>query len=179
MDKRKELENSFPATDIEDVQLREGRIVTIAAHSDPKQPVLQVPLPNMLLLSPGVLTAVAVLSAVIFLVRRVTSPLWKLPGPTISAFTSLQLKLHELRANRTVYVHQLHLEYGPVVRIAPNEVSFTSWAAVKEIYCSGGSGYDKTEFYDLFQIYGRRTMFTTLNKADVGQNRQRSLWLHS
>lgn len=122
----------------------------------------------MLLFSPVALTTVALLSLVAFLFRRLTSPLWKLPGPTVSAFTSLQLKFHELRANRTVYVHQLHLRYGPVVRIAPNEVSFTSWAAVKEIYCSGGSGYDKTEFYDLFKIYGRRTMFTTLNKADVG-----------
>ena len=125
---------------------------------------------DMLLLSPLTLTAVAVVSLIVFLLRRIASPLWKLPGPTISAFTSLQLRLHELRANRTLYIHQLHLQYGPVVRIAPKEVSFTSWAAVKEIYCSGGSGYDKTEFYDLFKIYGRRTMFTTLNKADVRAN---------
>jgi len=61
-----------------------------------------------------------------------------------------------LRANRRVYIHGLHLQYGPVVRIAPNEVSFTSPEAVKEVYCSGGSGYDKTEFYDLFKVYGRR-----------------------
>jgi hypothetical protein len=27
---------------------------------------------------------------------------------------------------------------------------------VKEIYCAGGSGYDKTEFYELFKVYGRR-----------------------
>lgn len=126
----------------------------------------------MLLFSPVALTTVALLSLAAFLFRRLTSPLWKLPGPTVSAFTSLQLKLHELRANRTVYVHQLHLQYGPVVRIAPNEVSFTSWAAVKEIYCSGGSGYDKTEFYDLFRIYGRRTMFTTLNKADHAKRKR-------
>lgn len=51
-----------------------------------------------------------------------------------------------------------------MVRIAPNEVSFASTAAVKEIYCSGGSGYDKTEFYNLFTVYGRRTMFSTLAK---------------
>lgn len=124
----------------------------------------------MLLLSPVVLAAVAALSLIVLVARRVTSPIWKIPGPKISAFTSLQLKLAELSASRTIYVHQLHLRYGPVVRIAPNEVSFTSWAAVKEIYCSGGSGFDKTEFYDLFQIYGRRTMFTTLNKADVSCN---------
>ena len=50
----------------------------------------------------------------------------------------------------------MHLKYGPVVRIAPNEVAFASSAAVKEIYGSGGSGYDKTEFYDMFKVYGRR-----------------------
>ena len=94
---------------------------------------------------------------VALLIHRLTSPLRALPGPFISKLTSLNLKYHELRANRTLYIHSLHEKYGPVVRIAPNEVSFTSWTAVKEIYCSGGSGYDKAHwFYDLFKIYGRR-----------------------
>ncbi|KAG5928591.1 hypothetical protein E4U53_002620 [Claviceps sorghi] len=84
------------------------------------------------------------------------SPLRKIPGPRISLFTSLLLKWNEMNAARTLYIHSLHEKYGPVVRIAPNEVSFTSWAALKEIYCSGGSGYDKSHFYDLFKIYGRR-----------------------
>ncbi|KAM0455103.1 hypothetical protein ACHAPV_007994 [Trichoderma viride] len=119
----------------------------------------------MLLLSPIVLLAAAALLAAIQLVRCLRSPLSKIPGPAISKFTTLVLKWKEIHAQRTAYVHQLHLQYGPVVRIAPNEVSFTSWEALKEIYCSGGSGYDKTEFYDLFKIYGRRTMFTTLDKA--------------
>lgn len=123
----------------------------------------------MLLFSPVVLAAAAVVLLVIFVTRRISSPLWKVPGPVVSGFTSLELKYNELKANRTLYVHGLHVKYGPVVRIAPNEVSFTSWAALKEIYTSGGSGYDKTEFYDLFKIYGRRTMFTTLNKADVSK----------
>jgi hypothetical protein len=90
----------------------------------------------------------------------------------LSAFTSLELRINELKANRTPYVHGLHQRYGPVVRLGPNEVSFSSWAAVKEIYCSGGSGYDKTEFYDAFQIFGRRTMFTTLNKADHAKRKR-------
>ncbi|KAI8947438.1 cytochrome P450 3A13 [Xylaria longipes] len=96
--------------------------------------------------------------------KCVSSPLRTLPGPKISLFTSLVLKLHEFRALRTRYIHELHLRYGPVVRIAPNEASFASLEGIKEIYGSGGSGYDKTEFYDLFQVYGRRTMFTTLDK---------------
>lgn len=110
----------------------------------------------MALLSPYVLLAAAGLLAAGHLAHRLTSPLAKLPGPKLSILTSLLLKWHELKANRREYIHDLHVRYGPVVRVAPNEVSFTSPAAVKEIYCSGGSGYDKTEFYDLFKVYGRR-----------------------
>lgn len=110
----------------------------------------------MFLLSPVFLGAASVALVLAYFIRCVSSPLWKLPGPRTSALTSLLLKWHELHASRTRYVHRLHQEYGPVVRIAPNEVSFTSYDAVKEIYCSGGSGYDKTEFYDLFRVYGRR-----------------------
>lgn len=110
----------------------------------------------MLLLSPVVLGAASVVLTLVYLARCVSSPLWRLPGPRASAFTSLLLKWHEWHAQRTKYIHRLHEEYGPVVRIAPNEVAFTSYDAVKEIYCSGGSGYDKTEFYNLFRVYGRR-----------------------
>ncbi|KAM3529005.1 hypothetical protein MY4038_005599 [Beauveria bassiana] len=126
----------------------------------------------MLLASPLTAAAVLVLLAVIHLVRCLRSPLARLPGPSISKYTSLWLKWHEINATRTVYIHALHRRYGPVVRVAPNEVAFTSWAAIKEIYCSGGSGYDKTEFYDIFTIYGRRTMFTTLNKADHAKRKR-------
>lgn len=110
----------------------------------------------MALFTPFAVGLVAILSFILFVFRRVSSPLWNLPGPALSAFTSLELKVNELKANRTLYVHGLHQRYGPVVRLGPNEVSFSSWAAVKEIYCSGGSGFDKTEFYDAFQIFGRR-----------------------
>ncbi|OTA08873.1 Cytochrome P450 [Trichoderma parareesei] len=126
----------------------------------------------MLLLSPIVLIGAAALLLAVFLIQRLRSPLSRIPGPAVSKYTSLVLKWKEIKALRTVYIHQLHQQYGPVVRIAPDEVSFTSWEALKEIYCSGGSGYDKTEFYDLFKIYGRRTMFTTLNKADHAKRKR-------
>ncbi|XP_044718082.1 cytochrome p450 domain-containing protein [Hirsutella rhossiliensis] len=119
----------------------------------------------MLLSLPYALAALS-LVVVVGLVRRLSSPLRRLPGPPSSLLTSLVLRWRELNAGRTAYIHKLHQRYGPVVRIAPNEVSFTSWPALKEIYCSGGSGYDKSSFYDLFKVYGRRTMFTMLNKTD-------------
>lgn len=126
----------------------------------------------MFILSPSLISGAAALFLVAYIITRLSSATAKIPGPFVSNFTSLVLKWQELNANRTVYIHELHKRYGPVVRVAPNEVSFTSIAAVKEIYGSGGSGYDKTEFYNLFQVYGKRTMFSTLVKGDHAKRRR-------
>lgn len=100
--------------------------------------------------------ALPVLGIFILLLRVIRSPLSKIPGPWYSHFTSLVLKFHELNGNRRIYIHTLHAKYGPAVRLGPNEVVLNSLEAQKEIYCSGGSGYDKTEFYNLFRQYGER-----------------------
>lgn len=92
----------------------------------------------------------------IHIISRLKSPLQKLPGPWYTSWTSLVIKYHEFNATRRVFVHRLHKKYGPVVRLSPNEVSFAGIEAVKEIYGSGGSGYDKTEFYELFKQFGTR-----------------------
>jgi hypothetical protein len=110
----------------------------------------------MILFSPLVAGIPLALALTGYAVRAFLRPLNKIPGPWFARFTSLVLKWHEMRADRTMWVHRLHLQYGPVVRVAPNEIVFASAEAVKEIYGSGGSGYDKTEFYDLFKVYGRR-----------------------
>ena len=101
-----------------------------------------------------------------------SSPLNKIPGPWYAKFTSAVLVWNAFKGHRTSYIHEMHKKYGPAVRIGPAEVAFATASAVKEIYCSGGSGYDKEEFYDLFRIYGRRTMFTTLNKEDHAKRKR-------
>lgn len=80
----------------------------------------------------------------------------KVPGPWHTKLTSLALKYHELSGSRRLWIHKLHEQYGPVVRLSPNEVSFNNVEGIKEIYQSGGSGYEKTEFYDLFTQFGHR-----------------------
>lgn len=77
----------------------------------------------------------------------------KVPGPWYTKFTSLWIKYQEFTANRRESIHKLHTVYGPIVRLGPNEISFTSLDAIKEIYASGGSGYEKTEFYTLFRQF--------------------------
>lgn len=95
-----------------------------------------------------------------------------IPGPWYTYVSSLVLKYHEITKGRRVWIHALHQRYGPVVRLAPNEVSFASLEGLKEIYMSGGSGYDKTDFYELFYQYDQRTMFSTMPKHDHAQRKR-------
>ncbi len=81
------------------------------------------------------------------------SPLARLPGSTLCALTRLPLMYHEFTAQRRMFIHALHLKYGPIVRVAPDEVSFATREAVKEVYATGGSGYDKSDFYQLFSNF--------------------------
>ncbi|KAK7742134.1 hypothetical protein SLS53_004720 [Cytospora paraplurivora] len=126
----------------------------------------------MLLISPIILIPALLILTTLFITHRLRSPLSRVPGPWYTLFTSLPLRWHEFHANRTRHIHALHLRHGPVVRIAPGEVSFSSAAGVKEIYSSGGSGYDKTDFYNLFTVYGRRTMFSTLKREDHARRKR-------
>lgn len=57
------------------------------------------------------------------------------------------------------HIHQLHQKYGPVVRIAPGEISFNSLTALRKIY-GAGSGFERTRFYRMFDVYGRSNLFT-------------------
>ncbi len=97
-----------------------------------------------------------VLTAIILLggsARR--NPLFRLPGPWYTAFTSLVLIYHEYYGNRRMYVHGLHSKYGRAVRLARNEVSFTGEAAINIIY-GGSKGHEKPQLFELFKQQGRR-----------------------
>ncbi|KAJ5941998.1 Averantin hydroxylase [Penicillium verrucosum] len=61
-------------------------------------------------------------------------PLSKYPGPKLAAATRLWWTWHQLRGKFPLTVHELHLKYGTIVRIAPAELSFTDADAWKEIY---------------------------------------------
>ncbi|CCM00994.1 uncharacterized protein FIBRA_03042 [Fibroporia radiculosa] len=104
--------------------------------------------------------------------RLILSPLGKLRGPNLAAATRLVLMYYEFTGRRREWIHALHMKYGPVVRIAPDEVSFATWDAVKEIYVTDGSGYDKPPFYRLFDNYRTQCMFSTLGKGPHGERKK-------
>ncbi|KAF2642621.1 cytochrome P450 [Massarina eburnea CBS 473.64] len=88
-----------------------------------------------------------------------SSPLCHLPGPKLYASSKWRLALDDYRGTRTRSIHALHKKYGTAVRISPNEISFSSLSALRTIY-GAGSGFERTEFYRMFDVYGRQNLFT-------------------
>jgi hypothetical protein len=81
------------------------------------------------------------------------------PGPKLYALTKWRLAYDAWKGIRTKTIRQLHQTYGPVVRIGPNELSFNSLSALKTIY-GAGSGFERTSFYRMFDVYGHQNLFT-------------------
>ncbi|KAI0545247.1 cytochrome P450 [Xylaria curta] len=99
-------------------------------------------------------------------------PLASFPGPRLWAVSRLpyicclwQGRLHER-------IKDLHDTYGPVVRIAPDELSFTKAQAWNDIYCGGvgNKGFPKHAAYRNAQ-----TFESLFDASDENHNRLRRL----
>ncbi|KAI1777321.1 cytochrome P450 [Hypoxylon cercidicola] len=62
------------------------------------------------------------------------------------------------RENRTLYA--AHRQHGPIVRVGPSELCVNSVDAVKTIY---QGGFDKHQWYSLFDNYGVPCVFSSLH----------------
>lgn len=100
------------------------------------------------------------LAAVLLLLRalyRVTlHPLAKLPGPKLAAVTSLWAASYDLSGKDSLVKHlkRLHDEYGPVVRIRPNEVHIFDWEAYHTVFKQGTTFHRPGDFYSVPQVRG-------------------------
>ncbi|KAI0020435.1 cytochrome P450 [Xylariomycetidae sp. FL0641] len=122
------------------------------------------------------LLAVGVCIAIFGLYRLIYAPLYvsglrDIPGPKAFAATKWRLALSDYRGTRTPVIHALHERYGPAVRIGPNEVSFASLSALRTIY-GAGSGFQRTGFYRMFDVYGRQNLFTFASARDHGERKK-------
>ncbi|KXH53894.1 cytochrome P-450 [Colletotrichum salicis] len=76
-------------------------------------------------------------------------PLSRYPGPRLWAASRLPWNTVNLQGNLAWKIRELHEKYGPVVRIAPDELSYTSSTAWKKIY-----GQKSPEFTKCFDGRG-------------------------
>ncbi|KAL7961249.1 cytochrome P450 [Trichoderma compactum] len=99
-------------------------------------------------------------AAAVLLGHYIRDPLSQVPGPGYTKWTSLVIKYHWLKGNRARYQHELHLEYGPLVRLTPNEVSVTNIEAVKTIH-NARETYRKTSWYGDLSVTTENLFNTT------------------
>jgi hypothetical protein len=103
--------------------------------------------------------------------KRYASPLRKYPGPVLASFTRLW-KVYSTATGRTHLQHiELHRKYGPIVRIAPNEISIASPEAARNLL-SAGKRFHKTDFYGVFPPPENPDIFTEI-REDVHAQKKR------
>jgi cytochrome P450 len=100
-------------------------------------------------------------------------PLAKLPGPPLARFSNLWKAREVFGGHFDQTMRTLHKIYGPIVRIAPNEVSISSCAAISQIYDQKGT-FKKGDFYEIFEprIGQRPVSFTMRDELEHIRMRQ-------
>ncbi|OAP65103.1 hypothetical protein AYL99_01075 [Fonsecaea erecta] len=91
--------------------------------------------------------------------RRYFHPLAKYPGPVICSCTRLWKVWSVYNGHTELDFVDLHRKYGRIVRVAPNELSFSSPVAAHDIL-TPGNGFTKTEFYRVFPPKHAPDIFT-------------------
>ena len=98
-------------------------------------------------------------------------PLARLPGSKTFALTKMRLAYEDYKGTRTRKINALHNQYGTAVRVGPNEVAFNSLSALRTIY-GAGSGFERTSFYQMFDVYGRKNMFSFHTVKEHGERKK-------
>ncbi|KAH9905239.1 cytochrome P450 oxidoreductase [Xylariomycetidae sp. FL2044] len=80
---------------------------------------------------------------------RSIHPFRSVPGPWAASVTPLWYMMYVARGDFEATQRDLHKKYGPLVRVAPDEISCASPDAIKLIYRTRYA-FNKTNFYSVF-----------------------------
>ncbi|KAF2769006.1 putative P450 monooxygenase [Teratosphaeria nubilosa] len=122
----------------------------------------------------SILVAVGIF-AVINVIHTFHGPLWRVPGPRWRAITTLPHLYSMWTGTEAASVVGLHEEYGPVVRLAPDLVSFIGEGKVwKQIYTTKSQGISAFPkdllFYDK-PLSNFNGPFTTEDRENMRQRK--------
>ncbi|KAK4223596.1 putative cytochrome P450 pisatin demethylase-like protein [Podospora fimiseda] len=82
-------------------------------------------------------------------------PYSKYPGPFLASISRLWIAKEVAQARGDRVVKALHDKYGPIIRIAPDEVHILDPTAIKTLY-GAGTAFTKTDFYTAFHAHWAR-----------------------
>jgi len=110
--------------------------------------------------------------------RLVFHPLAQFPGPKLWAASRLPFVLSLYHGNLVHDTLALHAKYGPIVRLAPNELSFTDPEACKDIYGKrhGHLPFGKNQIWVPTSPKGGPRAPSMLNADDEDHARIRKAW---
>ncbi|KAI1864039.1 uncharacterized protein JN550_009059 [Neoarthrinium moseri] len=99
--------------------------------------------------------SIAAYVSCLVLYRGWLSPLARIPGPKLAALTSWYECYYDvvLPAQYVFKVKEMHAKYGPIVRIAPNDVSISDPDFVDTIYAPG-AGHRRDKDHDKNKALG-------------------------
>jgi cytochrome P450 len=104
--------------------------------------------------------------------RALTCPLKAVPGPWHSRFTRLPLSIAIVTGRRPAYVDSLHQQYGPYVRVAPDELAVSDVEGFHQIHRIG-TDFMKSDWYHVMTgARPKRSMFTFTNNKDHSARRR-------
>ncbi|KAJ9245288.1 hypothetical protein DTO169E5_1155 [Paecilomyces variotii] len=98
--------------------------------------------------------------------RRLFHSLRKVPGPALASISQIWRNIRYFRGTWHDDVVSLHQQYGKVVRIAPNEVSFVDAAALKSLYGMGKTS-QKSNWYDTWTVPNMTVSFFAATEPKV------------
>lgn len=104
------------------------------------------------------LLALGALYLLYAIIQECFSPLRTIPGPFAARFTNLWYFWRVSKGDFHLQNIALHRQYGPVVRLGPNYVSFDDPSAMKPVY-GIGSRFAKSDWYQGFRAPGITNIF--------------------
>jgi Cytochrome P450 len=145
----------------------------------PDLPELSNRSPDLTRLLPATSAAIYLLFVLLVLLsyKFITYPTFScsvrhVPGPYISKVTGLWLTYQGYKNNANQYIHGLHKAYGPVVRVAPDLVSFNSVEAITAIY-GVRSNFQKPPSAASMDNYRKPNTFSSVSNEDHRRRRGR------
>jgi hypothetical protein len=113
----------------------------------------------------------------IYLYNIFFHPLHKFPGPRLAAASCIPRIIRAIRGDVYFWINDLHQQYGEVVRVTPNELSFSSAESLKDIYAHKRAGRTNLPKDPGFYIFGDDR--TIINADDESHARQRKIFANA